>query len=83
MELHRVLSRVAVRSPGDHGHALVDDPALGIVEFAQFQLPVFRPGQRHPTGKDLLGNFNTAVSREPQDPNGGYLMPRRYGGDGV
>ena len=40
VKFHGILAGVAVGSPGDHGHALVDDPALLVMQSAQHQLPV-------------------------------------------
>ena len=57
---------------GNHGHALVDDPALLIVEIAQDQLPVgdLTEGLAGIGGEDLLGDGNAVVAGESQNADG-------------
>ena len=81
VKLHGVLAGIAVGRPGNHGHTLVNGPALDIKQFPQNQLPVRDALQR--AGKDLFRNFNTVVSRQPQNADGGHLISRGDGSNGM
>ena len=83
LQLHRVLSRVAVGGSGTDRHTLVDDTPFLIPERTENQLPVGSLGKGLPglRCKHLFRNGNASVSREPENADGTDLPPGGYGGD--
>ena len=82
VEFHGILPGVAVGCPAAHGHALIDDPSLAVMEGAHHQLPAGHLGKGRTLGsKNLLGDGNAPVPGHSDNANGADLTACGNGGN--
>ena len=85
LQLHGVLTGVAVRRAGVDGECLVDHAALPVAERAEHQLAVRRLRQRHPAaqGKDPARGLGAAGAGQSKNADRAGHPARRDGGNDV
>ena len=85
MKFHGILAGVGVGRAGDYCHALVNDPALLVVEGSENQTAVgrFHKGFSAVQCKYLIRDRDAPVTRQADDANGGNRSAGGYGGDNV